>query len=175
MVFNNMIKILAIGNSFSQDATVYLHDTANCGNIDTKIVNLFIGGCSLLTHWKNAENDASDYDYELNGASTGRKISIKEALREDSWDFVTLQQASHDSGIIETYYPYITNLSDYVKKYSPDAKQLIHQTWAYETDSSHGAFARYEKNQELMYKSLRAAYQKASEALGLPIIPSGDV
>lgn len=36
------MKILAIGNSFSQDATAYLHRMAEAGGMETKIVNLFI-------------------------------------------------------------------------------------------------------------------------------------
>ena len=51
------IKILAIGNSFSQDATRYLHQFASAAGIDTKVVNLYIGGCPLERHWKNIEND----------------------------------------------------------------------------------------------------------------------
>ena len=39
------MKILAIGNSFSQDATAYLHRMAEAGGMETKIVNLFIPGC----------------------------------------------------------------------------------------------------------------------------------
>lgn len=46
----NTLKILAIGNSFSEDATRYLHQLANAAGIDTKIVNLYIGGCPLERH-----------------------------------------------------------------------------------------------------------------------------
>ena len=123
-----MYKILAIGNSFSQDATAYLHDIAAAGGTDTKIVNLYIGGCSLKTHWENAENDHKNYLYELNGSSDGRMVSIREALTEESWDFITFQQASHDSGIPETYQPYLFKLSGYVKQYVPTAQQLMHET-----------------------------------------------
>ena len=170
-----MIKILSIGNSFSQDATAYLHDMAKCGGIDTKVVNLYIGGCSLYTHWENAENDLANYAYKLNGQDTDKQVSIKEALTEDDWDYVTMQQASHDSGIAETYFPYLAQLSEYVKKYAPNAVQLIHQTWAYEIDSSHSAFPLYENNQAIMYQALRLAYKKAAKILDLGIIPSGDV
>ena len=38
------LKILAIGNSFSSDATRYLHQLADATGIPTKIVNLYIGG-----------------------------------------------------------------------------------------------------------------------------------
>ena len=37
------VKILAIGNSFSQDATYYLQKIAMSDGIDAKVVNLYIG------------------------------------------------------------------------------------------------------------------------------------
>jgi hypothetical protein len=170
-----MTKILAIGNSFSEDAVAYLHDMAACGGYETKVVNLYIGGCSLKTHWENIAGNAADYSYQLNGVDTGQRVSIQETLIRDDWDFVTLQQASSGSGIPETYYPYINQISEYVQKHVPAAKQLIHQTWAYETDSGHEGFAKYNNNQQTMYAALKAAYKKAAETLGLEIIPSGDV
>ena len=171
----HMIKILAIGNSFSQDATAYLHDIATAGNIETKIGNLCIGGCSLSKHMENAQSDAQSYGYEINGADMERKISIREALLEDDWDFVAMQQASHDSGLEDSYFPHITQLSDYVKQYAPNAKQFIHQTWAYEIDSPHPAFEQYQNDQLCMYAALKSAYEKAASAIGADIIPCGDV
>ncbi len=170
-----MIKILAIGNSFSHDALYYLHDIAKAGGIETRVVNLYIPGCSLQTHWDNAENDRIAYLYELNGRSTNDHVSIKGALEEEEWDYISLQQASHDSGIEETYYPYIINLRDYVKKYRPKAEILLHQTWAYEIDSDHKAFERYNHSQKEMYERLCRAYRRAADELGVRMIPCGDV
>lgn len=169
-----MKKILAIGNSFSQDATAYLHAMAKTCGIETTVVNLYIGGCSLKRHDENIKNDATEYIYERNGESTGKYVSIKETLKEDDWDFVTLQQASHDSGLEETYFPYIKNLSEYVKTYAPHAKQRLHQTWAYEIDSTHEGFANYNNNQLQMFGALQSAYKKAADRLNLPIIPCGE-
>lgn len=168
-------NILAIGNSFSEDAVTYLHDIAENGGFDCNVVNLYIGGCSLETHWNNAEQNLRNYDYQKNGIETGRKVSILETLLEESWDYITLQQASHDSGQIETYYPYISHLSSYIKKYVPNAVQMIHQTWAYEIDSIHEAFARYQKNQKIMYQALSSAYEKVASDLNLELIPCGKV
>ncbi len=148
---------------------------AHSDNTETKVVNLFIPGCSLYTHDENIKNDNKNYSYELNGKSTERMISVKEALIEENWDAVTMQQASHDSGIEETYFPYITDLSEYIKKYAPDAKQYIHKTWAYEKDSNHGCFARYDRNQRNMYDALTKAYNMASGVLRIEIIPVGDI
>ena len=76
-------KILVIGNSFGEDATHFLHDLALTRGINTKVVNLYIGGCSLERHWRNIENEAKDYEYQLNGRATGNKVSIQDALAEE--------------------------------------------------------------------------------------------
>lgn len=46
------MKILAIGNSFSEDAMYYLKNIADADGVEVKAVNLYIGGCNLERHWK---------------------------------------------------------------------------------------------------------------------------
>jgi len=169
-----MIKILAIGNSFSDDARTYIPQIAAASGIELVFGNLYIGGCSLERHHQNMTEDAAAYSYTKTGAE-GREASIREALEEEKWDYVTMQQASHFSGLYETYQPYLTELSAYVKKYAPQAEQLIHETWAYEIDSTHEQFPNYDCNQKKMYLQLRAAYDHAAASLGgLRVIPCGD-
>ena len=169
-----MIRVLAIGNSFSEDAKEYVHEIAESAGIDLVIGNLYIGGCPLELHDRNAQEDKQAYVYEKTGAQR-RMASIREALEEENWDFVTLQQVSQFSGLWETYQPYLTRLSEYVKQYAPRTEQLIHETWAYEQDSTHGGFAHYDCSQEKMYLSLRNAYDRAACAIGgARVIPSGD-
>lgn len=170
-----MTKILAVGNSFSEDATAYLHDMADCAGVDTKVVNLYIGSCPLKAHWENAQHDYASYDYQLNGQSSSKKSSIKDALSEDIWDYVIMQQVSFDSGVEETYFPYIQYLSAYIREYAPNATQLLHQTWAYEIDSGHSGFGIYNNDQAAMHAALRSAYQKAADTINTGIIPCGDV
>ena len=102
------MRVLAIGNSFSQDATHYLHQLAAAEGQDLKVGNLYIGGCSLGRHLENMQAGAAEYLYEENGASTGRYVSVDEALGMEKWDIIVTQQASHYSGILETYEPYLT-------------------------------------------------------------------
>lgn len=169
-----MIKILAIGNSFSQDATYYLHQIAAADRVDMKVVNLYIGGCSLERHWNNIVQEAAEYLYEENGRSGVKYVSVPEALAMESWDFVVTQQASHDSGILETYYPYIEYMADYIKEKAPQAEFLMQETWAYETDSLHSEFGRYNRNQQEMYEKVSAAYRSVAKRLGIRLIPCGD-
>ncbi len=170
-----MIKILAIGNSFSEDATTYLHSFAEHGGVECKTVNLYIGGCSLERHWNNICEDKVEYDYQLNGQSTGKLVGIHKVLTEEKWDIVTMQQCSGYSGILDSYYPYIVNLSNYIRQHAPGATQLIHQTWAYELDSAHEHFAFYHHSQEEMYEKLVKCYDTVAKELSLGLIPSGEV
>ena len=70
--------ILAIGNSFSRDATAYLYDVCKNMGIPVHVVNLYIGGCSLEQHWSNIEKDAKAYQYQKDGVVTDRYVSIAE-------------------------------------------------------------------------------------------------
>lgn len=169
------MNILAIGNSFSQDATRYLHEIMRAGGVEGRVVNLYIGGCSLERHMNNVRADAAEYMYELNGEATGRHVSISQALAEGGWDVITLQQASHDSGFAQSYFPYLDDLLSYVRAAAPQARVLLHQTWAYERDSTHPQFPRYHSDQREMYARLREAYASAARHCGLKLLPCGDV
>lgn len=168
------MKILSIGNSFSQDAQRYLHRIATAAETPIKCVNLYIGGCSLRTHYFNMLENEKKYQFEFNGENTGILVTLKEALMSDTWDYVTLQQASIDSGYWDRYQPYLSELAAFVRKYAPQAKLLIHQTWAYDNaDSARLERAGFATAKE-MFESIRAAYKNAaSEIQADGIIPTG--
>lgn len=170
-----MIKILAIGNSFSRDATCFLHQIAKAAGVDTKVVNLYIGGCPLERHWINITKKRDYYQYHINGQVTDRYVSIDQALAEENWDYIVTQQASHDSGWAETYEPFLGNLIGYIKEKVPGARFVLHQTWAYELDSNHDNFGRYNCNQAEMYEKLSTCYKAMADKYNLPMIPCGDV
>lgn len=170
-----MKKILVIGNSFSEDATKYLHSVAKAAGIDTKVVNLYIGGCPLERHWENIQRNNAIYQYQLNGTITERKVSIEEILKEDTWDYIVTQQCSFDSGWHDSYEPFLGMMLDYIKKMSPTAELLLQETWAYEIDSQHPKYPRYHKNQQEMYERLRDCYRDMAKKYNLRLIPSGDV
>lgn len=170
------MKVLAIGNSFSQDATRYLHQIAKADGTDLKIVNLYIGGCSLRTHYINTIEDKKSYFLEFNGVNTGFMISVKEALISDEWDVVTIQQVSSKSPYYETYQPFLDFIADYIRKYSPQSKIYIHQTWAYEQGSKRLCEELGYGDYTQMLKDVENAYNKAAKAIKADgIIPSGQV
>lgn len=167
------MKILSIGNSFSDDAQHYLHSLAKYEGVQIKTVNLFIGGCTLRTHYLNMLDDAQRYPFWFNGEATGLSVSIRQALISDDWDIITLQQASHQSFDYATYTPYLEELAKYVKKYCPHAKLYIHETWGYENGSKHLEKVQYE-SMSAMFADVKASYQKAAKAICADgVLPSG--
>lgn len=168
------MKILSIGNSFSQDAQKWLFPIAQSAGTPLMAVNLYIGGCSLQTHWENYVNQKIAYDLEINGEKQGT-ISLGAALKLAQWDVITLQQASPVSGEYDSYQPYLKELVEYVRAMCPDARLMLHQTWSYDTICSHPGFGRYCSSQSFMELQVRAAYRRAARELGLELIPCGDV
>lgn len=169
------MKVLAIGNSFSDDATKYLHQIAKGAEFDLTAVNLYIGGCSLERHMETVNEGQRVHHRQVNGIFPGEFCSIKEGLLSGEWDVVTIQQVSHKSGLEETYEPYGSQLLDFVAKYAPNAKVYFHRTWAYEIDSTHGQFPNYDCDQQKMYDMIISATDKFCEAHSLPVIGAGDV
>lgn len=167
------MKVLSIGNSFSQDAQKYLSRIAKANGAPMKTVNLYIGGCSLRTHYLNMLGDKTAYAFEFNGQNTGIQVSISQALASDDWDVITLQQASQFSFKKETYFPYIEELAKYVRKYCPHAKIYIHQTWAYADGSERLQSLGLETAHDML-NELQAAYKEAAKAVQADgMIPSG--
>lgn len=163
---DGILKILAIGNSFSEDALEnYLFELAAATDKKIIIGNMYIGGASLELHLKNINADKASYSYRkitLDGIKTTTKdVSISNALKDENWDYISLQQASPYSGQYNIIMKDLPELLDYVKgAVSPDTKIVYHQTWAYQHDSKHEGFNNYNKNQITMYKGIIHATKK---------------
>lgn len=169
------MKLLSIGNSFSEDAHRWLHQLAQQQGFELETVNLYIGGCSLETHWKNVQEDNAFYDLERNGNLGTEKISIYRALVMEKWDIVTLQQVSQYAGMPMSYEPYLGELAAYVRKLCPGAALLFHQTWAYEIDSEHSGFANYRFDQKLMAEKIISVSGEKAQSIDAAVIPTGAV
>ena len=176
------IKILAIGNSFSVDAMKnHLYDVLKSADYDQVILgNLYIGGCSLDTHWNNLNGNLSAYQYQKND-DNGEWVYTEgatalSALQDETWDIITVQQASPDSGRGNTY-GNLQNIVNWVNanKTNSNAKIYWHMTWAYQQNSDHEGFANYGNDQMTMYNAIVDAVQsKVLTVNGINgIIPSG--
>ncbi|MGM9767000.1 MAG: DUF4886 domain-containing protein [Candidatus Cryptobacteroides sp.] len=170
------LRILAIGNSFSDDAVEwYLHDIAGADGTVMIIGNMYIGGCSLERHLNNSRTASRDYSYRKIGADGVRRVTpgycLEDALADEKWDVVTMQQASPLSGIYSSWEESLPGLYAYLKAHVPgDARFAIHQTWAYEQTSTHKGFANYDNDQMKMYNAIVDAADRAADLIGVDIV-----
>lgn len=177
---DHVVRILAIGNSFSEDALDY-HFNGLCRAAGKKVVvgNLFIGGCALNRHLLNARTDSAAYRFRRIGLDgsiiTAQKVKLGNAIASDDWDFVSFQQSSGVSGKYASYAS-LTPLIEYVDSLTPDKTKFVwHQTWAYSPDSKHKEYVNYGADQSTMYDSIIAVNKRimAENPALKVVVPSG--
>lgn len=174
-----VIKVLAIGNSFSEDAIEqYLYELAAAQGDSLVIGNAYIGGCSIDRHWSNAQTGKPEYRYrKIVGGKTATRyhVALDDIIADDQWDIISLQQASHFSGLPYTY-ANLQRLKDHVLAICPNKQVEIvwHMTWAYAKDSHHHAFRFYHHDQLLMYNNICLTMADQLPRVGISrIIPVG--
>lgn len=184
-VNENEIKVLMIGNSFGVDAAEHLNTILNAAGIQSTVGVLYYSSCSIKTHLTNAQNDNAVYTYYKNsGEGWNQNMSVwpmvgsskmSEVLADEKWDIITLQQASGASGEADSYNADIDNLISYIQSRVPNAILGWHMTWAYQQNSSHTDFTKYDYDQMKMYNAITNAVQTkilTNDAFEF-VVPSG--
>ncbi len=160
------MKVLTIGNSFTWSLRRYFPALCAFERKPLTIDFANFGGCELARHWSYIKAEKADPLCRIYPG--GRLCDI---LGRESWDVVTIQQASHDSWREETYEPYAGNIISYVREFAPQAEIMVQQTWAYRADS--GLFAKWGITQQEMHDKLTANYRALAGRYGLRVIPTG--
>ncbi len=175
-------KLLAIGNSFSDNAEKFMYPILDAFGVkEIVIANLYIGGCSIETHVNNAVSNANAYTYKKNTTGVFQStngVSMVTGLADEDWQYITLQQASDFSGDESTYDGKIKALLSYAVDAVAHPESVVtawHMTWAYQQNSTHSAFVKYNNNQITMYNSIVACVNNniAKDNSFDCIIPSG--
>ena len=172
------MKLLFIGNSFSQDAGKHLYSLCRAGGVNAEILNFWIPGCSFQMHAECIEGNLTKYLIQYNGKDyEGTLHSVLDhGLTYRDWDYVSIQQVSGYSGLYETFHPYCDVLVNRIREACPNSKILIHRTWAYEHTSTHNAFPTYDSDTAKMAEAIGAAYTQLCEDISAEaIIPVGEV
>lgn len=181
--FKKSCKILAVGNSFSDDALWYAAQTAlDLGAESITIGILYIAGGSIRQHYYNSLNGAKDYTYRKTTDGNWENLEKKTllyGLADEDWDIISVQQSSPLSGKAESMDSTLDKLLEYIHANStnPNVKTVYHMTWAYQSDATQLAFLDYDCNQEKMYKAITDTVQSAVKEARADkfdyIIPSG--
>ena len=167
------IRILAIGNSFSDDAVEEtLWSLFHAAGIPVVIGNLSAPGSYLAHHWNRSQSGEATYRYYKQSRRreiVQKGVSLLEGVTDEPWDFISLQQASDLSGMYDTYFPYLPDLMTWLGERS-EAEIVFHQTWAYPANSTHEAFANYGNDQQTMYEAIMDAVKRAVEECDIQIV-----
>lgn len=174
------LKLLFIGNSFSDDTIQWMYEIADDLGIDLLVENMYIGGCSIDTHYSNILYDRPNYQWVHRVGNSWVRTSsyrLSVAITSQDWDFISFQQASGVSGVESSYGNLYRLLQETeLLLQDPDHTQFVwNMTWAYQGDSTHSDFGKYSNNQTIMYKAICRAVQ--SEVLPIDkiatVIPNG--
>ena len=162
-------KVLTIGNSFSENASIYASQIAANQGYDLTFGYLKLSSGTIEQHWANAQSNAAVYKFAYTDPDGTRHnikeegsagATIQEALEYMDWDIIVFQQGSAASGDFSAYAD-LGSLIDYVEQFCPDAEQMIHETWSWGSQPADA------------FEAIESAYHRAAEAHGLTIIPSG--
>lgn len=176
------LKILGIGNSFTEDGMQYIPDLLTHAGIENVMLGrLVIGGCSLEKHFRNYQSGDTAYRYDKSYPGKNRwetvkgKCGLVEGVSDEAWDVIVIQQVSQNAGRYETYQPYLNQLIRSIVMNCPNAGVSLawQMTWAYGQDSNHGGFIHYERNQQKMYDAIVQATRRMVSETGIDlVIPS---
>lgn len=169
------LRLLAIGNSFSENATRYLPDLAKAGGHELIIARAQKGGCSLEQHWRALAAALANPDDPKGKIYKGK--SLLQIMGGTNWDMITIQQYSLLSGDPATYSPFATNLVRELRKLQPGAEVVVHEIWPYRSDAKKFGLIGPKKNagsQKEMWEAVHQAYWSLADQLNARIIPTGD-
>lgn len=175
---DKVIKVLAIGNSFSEDSIEQnLWQIANSQGVKMVVANMYIGGCSIDRHHQNIVDNKHDYRYckiDVNGKKVRKGgVSLSDVIADEQWDYVSIQQVSQEAGRPQSY-GNLEAVVGWIRANAPQAEVVFHQTWAYSPNSSHGGFIHYGKNQGYMYTQVVNVTHEQANKVGIKrIIPTG--
>ena len=183
MVEAKTLKVLMIGNSFTESAMRETPAVAKAMGCALDLANLYIGGCPLSKHWANVEKagdpDFRPYAVQMSWTSCDAKASglrraapkgranIPQALAAEPWDIVTIQQASGQSAFEKTYQPYADKLIAKIRELAPQAEIRIQETWSYSPYD--GRLGVWNFTPHEMFARLHAAYGALARKHGLKI------
>ena len=134
-----ILRVLSIGNSHTDNATEYLYDVfkAENPNQEVMIAQLYYSGCSVSQHVDFMAKDAAVYRYRTqDNRNPSGYSTMKQALQAEIWDVIILHEMNNSAGAESTYtgansrnlQKHINN----VKKYSlnSDPKLIWNFSWA---------------------------------------------
>ncbi len=176
------IKILSIGHSFSKDVMVTnLYNMFKEGGYEeVKIAYLYMAGCSMPKHLYNIQNSLAQYEYAKNTNGTWvtqYNVAPLTALKDEDWDFVTVQSSPDYIGgqtiskitlgvnsegeqitlaAPQTEYEAMDGITDWIlaNATNADVKIDYHMIWAFSEGCNLWSYTYHDYDQMTMYNNI---------------------
>lgn len=172
----NSLKVLTIGNSFSENTSIYASEIAKANGKSLTFGYLKFPSCKIEQHYQAAIKDLAVFKFQITDPDSNRttikneaprfdspnpdSATIVEALEYTDWDVIVFQQES-SSSLVAASFEMLDELIEYVKGSCPDAKLAIHEVWSW------GSWTNGE------FDTMKANTYEAAKANNLEIIPTG--
>lgn len=139
-VYKSTLKVLAIGNSFTDDPTAYLDDLVISSGIDRTKLCLYVGviGGSSLQTWseKYNSNETVEITRKVGLASVSTTSGTLKQIFSQDWDIVVLNQLSSLAINYGSLNPHLKNLKSFIRQDCTNQKVCIawQSVWSYYKD-----------------------------------------
>lgn len=135
----------------------------DAGYEEVVLGNLYKGGCTLETHASNFQkNNGAEYTYYRNTTGTWTEMAPYaplDALKDCSWDYVTLQQGSPVSGQPDTFDPYLGTMIDIISLWEgPDDYVQCHRRCRKDQDIDQQQFFQGKIPNGTAVQNMRTSY-----------------
>lgn len=123
------LKVLAIGNSFTHDATAYINELADSMGLDKKRFCIYVmnaAGASLSYWNKIYRSHKVDSAYRMAGQIYMPVIKAPMAdIIAQNWDVVVLQQYSGDADKYYTFNPSLSTLTKTIRRHCTNSNVMV--------------------------------------------------
>ncbi len=129
------LKILSIGNSYSNDTFWMLKDIAQSAGKNLTVGVAHLSGGSLSQMWDAINNNNTITAYNKwtpdGGHTSTSNANPREIIVDEPWDIITFQQASTTAMTYSTYQPHLNNIVNYVKNNAtnPSVRYGVNMPW----------------------------------------------
>ena len=188
---DGVFQMLMIGNSGCTYFIDELDGMFEAAGINADVYALYYSGCDVQRHWNWLGDHSPNYELHHAGAATKNSYTLANALKEQNWDVISLQQAFWPEMTDNLPYatdstlPFAKGLYDHIKSVFPLSDLYWHETWAYQVGFNWRGTTPLDQvaenmkvlsveKQTAMYEVIRTVSQGGCEENGVPMVPVAD-
>ena len=170
------LKILGLGNSYSNDTFWMLKDIAKSAGYKVTVGISHLSG-GTLSQVYNAINDngtVTTYNkFTASGLNARSNFNARDIITDEDWDYIFIQQASTSAMDYATYQPALGNIVSYLKANATNSSVKLGMNMPWVRPISHSTIGTAEKQLQVNADIVNACQQAMfDESLDI-FIPTG--